>query len=120
FAIGITLYMIGSPLLEIAGIATIPSLIAIQVLSSFANNRKMEKRMEESSFIKSVSSIFDGYRVGAAFLGIIIILEIGAAARWIAYPFYPSEMYGNDLSWRFASLETALFHSMGQLSPALV
>ena len=58
-------------------------------------------------------------RVGVAFLLIIIVIESGALVRWITYPAFPAEMYG-DASWKFAGLESALFHSLSLLSPYLV
>ncbi|MGI0013319.1 MAG: hypothetical protein ACREBU_07755, partial [Nitrososphaera sp.] len=61
----------------------------------------------------------DYKRVAGAFLLIVIIIEVGALSRWIAYPAYPGEIQG-DPSWKFAKLESALFHSFGLLSPVFV
>src|SRR5207247_8088639 len=77
--------------------------------------RRSGQRNESSSPLERA----DIQRVVRAFLVVIIILEIGALARWTTYPLYPTEIYG-DPSWRFAELESALFHSLGLLSPFLV
>jgi len=115
FAVGIALYAINSDVLVVIGIATLPSLVAIISTSIIANRRTRGK--SETSI--SVSQRFDMRRVMAALLIIIIILEVGALTRWVSYPLYPTEIY-SDPSWRFAELESALFHSLALLSPFLV
>ena len=113
FAGGIALFVTGSDLLLAVGIATLPALVATLVTVTVA--RRSRQRNESSSPLERA----DIKRVIGAFLVIIVILEIGALARWTTYPLYPTEIYG-DPSWRFAELESALFHSLGLLSPFLV
>ena len=112
FAGGIALFVTGSDLLLGVGIATLPVLVA--TLGTVTVARRSRQRNESPPLERA-----DIQRVIGAFLIIIIILEIGALARWTTYPLYPTEIYG-DPSWRFAELESALFHSLGLLSPFLV
>ena len=113
FAGGIALFVTGSDLLRAVGIATLPALVA--TLATVTVARRSRQRNESTSPLQRA----DIKRLIGAFLVIIVILEIGALARWTTYPFYPTEIYG-DPSWRFAELESALFHSLGLLSPFLV
>ncbi|MGI0013429.1 MAG: hypothetical protein ACREBU_08330 [Nitrososphaera sp.] len=112
FAVAIAALVTGSQELIIGGLATLPVLTGILVLSALAS-RKARRPSVASRFL------VDGKSVAAAFLMIIIVVEIGALARWISYPAFPAELY-SDPSWRFAELESALFHSLGLLSPPLV
>src|SRR5206468_8506398 len=113
FVGGIALFVTGSDLLLAVGIATLPALVA--TLATVTVARRSRQRNESSSPLERA----DIQRVIGSFLVIIIILEIGALARWTTYPLYPTEIYG-DPSWKFAELESALFHSLGLLSPFLV
>ena len=115
FAAGIALYAASSGMLLAMGIATMPALAAIMTASIIAS-RRSEGKAEPSA---SLPQRLDMRRVMEALLIIIIILEVGALARWITYPLYPTEMY-SDPSWRFAELESALFHGLGLLSPFVV
>lgn len=112
FGVGIAFYVSGSIVLEVSGIATLPSLIVILVALRSADRRTGKASSSKADYI-------DVHRIVAAFLIIITILEIGAAVRWITYPFFPTVMYG-DPSWKFAELESALFHSLGLMSPLLI
>jgi hypothetical protein len=117
FAVGMVLYFSSPGILHAVGIATLPSLITSLVVVAIANRNSTTRGASRSS-IRTHFNI-DIYRVASAFLVIIIILEIGALARWISYPMFPTEIY-SDPSWSFAKLESALFHSLGLLSPFLV
>jgi hypothetical protein len=117
FAVGMVLYFSSPGILHAVGIATLPSLITSFVVVAIANRKSTAGGASKSS-VRTHFDI-DIYRVASAFLVIIIILEIGALARWITYPVFPTEIYG-DPSWSFAKLESALFHSLGLLSPFLV
>jgi hypothetical protein len=114
FAAGIALYAGGSDLLQAVGIATLPALAVLLAAVTIA--RKKSGRKNLSFFPLERADI---RKVIGSFLIIIIILEIGALARWISYPIYPTEIY-SDPSWSFAQLESSLFHSLGLLSPLLV
>ena len=117
FAAGIALYTASPSVIQLAGIATLPSLVALLAVTALANRNKAGAT-ESQSFRFSKDEL---YRVGSALLVIIIILEIGALGKWITHPFFPSEIYSEgDLSWRFAELESALFLSFGLMSPYLV
>jgi hypothetical protein len=113
FAAGTALYIAGSDVLLAIGIATLPVLVGSLIAIGFATKKKSEETG------RPVRLQPDAIRVAGALLLIIIILEIGAAARWVTYPFFPTEMYSGP-SWRFAQLESALFHSLGLLSPFLI
>jgi hypothetical protein len=117
FAAGIVLYLASPSILELAGIATLPSLVALLAVTALANRNKTVAT-ESQSFRFGKDEL---YRVGSALLVIIIILEVGALAKWMTHPFFPSEIYSEgDPSWRFAELESALFLSFGLMSPYLV
>jgi hypothetical protein len=119
FAAAVALYLAGlDVLLQAAGIAALPVVTTLIVAFTLAG-RKHERKINEPSFYHTARFQIDGTRVAGALLVIIIVLEIGAAARWIVHPFFPTEIYG-DPSWSFAKLESALFQSLGLLSPALV
>lgn len=115
FAAGIALSAAGSDLIQAVGIATLPALAVI--LAAVTITRKKDGRNNVVSYFPLERA--DIRKVIGSFLIIIIILEIGALARWISYPIYPTEIY-SDSSWRFAQLESSLFHSLGLLSPFLV
>jgi hypothetical protein len=104
----------GYEALVIVGLATVP-LVASVLLAATLSRREREKPPSLLTVLANVN----GSKVAAVLLGIIIIIEIGALARWISYPASDTEIYG-DPSWMLAELESALFHSFGLLSPVLV
>ncbi len=98
--------------LVIGALVILPAIGALLITAAVADRKDPpENRTQRLSF--------DGKRVAGAFLLIIIFIEAGALGRWIAYPATGGEIYG-DPSWKFAELESALFHSLGLLSPVLV
>jgi len=117
FAVGVTLYIAESTLLEAIGLTTLPFLAGLFLVAAIQKWKSNNHIGASTSLLQADN--FDIQRIISAFLIIIIILEIGALARWIAYPLFPSELY-IDPSWSFAQLESALFHSLGLLSPFLV
>jgi hypothetical protein len=112
FAAALGSYFFSQSQVVLGALAIMPAISALLIAGAIADRKKPMQ-----SGAKRLP--FDGKRVAAMFLGIVIIIEVGALARWIAYPFYPSELY-SDLSWKFAELESALFHSLGMLSPVFV
>jgi len=98
--------------LVLGALAIVPAIVALLITAANADRKR-------PLYGRSKRLPFDGKRVAAIFLGIVIIIEAGALAKWIAYPFIPGEIFG-DISWKFAELESALFHSLGLLSPVLV
>jgi|GEM_PF-2091067 len=119
FGAGIGTFLAGyEQILLIAGLATLPILAALLLASALSRNRRSLSATQQTKFSLSGFQL-DGKRVAVLFLTIIIILEIGALARWVAYPIFPSEMYG-DPSWKIAELESALFHVFGLLSPVIL
>jgi hypothetical protein len=129
FASAVATALTGSDWLRIAALAGTVPVVAGLVLYSSVRSRRLAvidnadpKTMGEplGRESKPVGIHLPSVgRVGLAFMLVIIAIEIGAIARWVTYPFMPTEMYG-DLSWKFAGLESALFHSFGLLSPYLV
>lgn len=105
-------------LLLVAGLVTLPLLSALLLFGVLTRNRRSLSTRPQTSYDLAGVQV-DGKRVLLLFLTIIIILEIGALVRWIAYPIFPSEMYG-DQSWKIAELESALFHVFGLLSPVML
>ncbi|MCI0564274.1 MAG: hypothetical protein MN733_37855, partial [Nitrososphaera sp.] len=114
FAGGIAAFVIESEVLVIAALATVPALAALAVVKHSAVSKNPGGRSKLSSIAFPEAS-----RVGLAILLVIAAIEAAALGRWITYPAFPTEMYG-DASWKFAGLESALFNTLGLLSPILV
>ncbi len=112
-AIGAFLFDLGQ--LAIAGLATLPVLAGLLLFSALRSHKTIGA--DRSVFLTTIRT--DGVKVAAAFLVIMIIMEVGALARWISYPIIPTEIY-RDSSWRIAELESGLFHTLGLLSPIFV
>lgn len=112
FGLSLAAYALNLHALVYGALAILPAVSLLLLAGAIADRRNPleggERRIP-----------FDGKRVAIAFLGIVIILEAGALARWIAYPATPGEMYG-DSSWHVAKLESALFHSFAILSPVML
>ena len=112
FAASLSAFFTGEKALIAGSLAILPTIVGLLLTAAVADRmrplRSGAKRLP-----------FEGKRVAAAFLVIVIIIEAAALARWIAYPIIPSEIY-SDVSWKFAELESALFHSLGLLSPVFV
>jgi hypothetical protein len=115
FAVAIASFVANVNQLVIAGLVSLPAATALLVAAGLT---KIRKRAAGNMTFKPQISV-DCSKFAAVFLGIIIIIEVGALARWISYPVYPTEIY-TDPSWRVAELESALFHSFGLLSPILL
>lgn len=99
---------------KIAALFTFPVLAAM-LGAAFLSNRRSGGNTRR--WISALS--MDARRVAVALLLVISILEVASLARWIAYPGFPDKIYGDE-SWRFAELESALFHSFGVLSPQIL
>lgn len=113
FGAAIGAFAVNSELLIIAGLMTIPVLVVLFGVRTISNR----KDMGASSLLARVR--VNSRKVATAFLAVIIVMEIGALARWIAYPFSNSQIYA-DISWKFAEIESGLFESLGLLSAFLV
>lgn len=119
FVAGIVSFVAGyEQELAIAGLVTVPFLAALFLAAEILRRRNTGQPSARPSVLAPLLNL-DGRVVAASFLAIIIIIEIGALARWISYPALPTEIY-SDPSWRLAELESALFHSMALLSPAFL
>jgi hypothetical protein len=97
----------------VLGLATVPLVAAL-----FAAKAVLKSRLDAQPNLLSKLEL-DGRRTALIFLIILTAIELGALARWISYPVHTSEIYG-DPSWRFAELESGLFHVFGLLSPVLL
>jgi hypothetical protein len=95
------------------GFATLPALLLVLVLSS--------SRLQGGSAPQVAQFVTEFPRKTAAlvYLGIVIAVEVGALGRWLSYPVFPTEIYGNQ-SWAVASLEAALFQVFDLLSPVIL
>ena len=112
FVAAISALFTASTSLILGALAILPAIIALLITAAVADRKKPLRT-------GAVRLPLDGKRVAAMFLGIVIIIEAGALARWISYPFIPGEIYA-DISWKFAELESALFHTLGLLSPVFL
>jgi hypothetical protein len=112
FAVASGAFLAGWSALIIGALAIVPAIGALLIMAAVADRQKpLENNVKRLPL--------DGKRVAGAFLFIIIVIEVGALARWIAYPATGGEIY-SDPTWRLAELESGLFHSLGLLSPLLV
>jgi hypothetical protein len=112
FAVAVAGYAGDRPELVIGALVIGPVITGLLAIAAMADRKDpLENRSQRLPF--------DGKRVAGAFLLIVIIIEAGAVGRWIAYPATGGEIY-SDPSWKLAELESALFHSLGLLSPVLV
>src|SRR5206468_1481758 len=108
----------------IAALTTVP-IVAALVLVNIGLRGKWGKAQESPPIDMQKHKKISGLelpgvrRVGVAFLLIIIVIETGALVRWVTYPAFPTEMY-SDASWKFARLESALYHTFGLLSPVMI
>jgi hypothetical protein len=116
FAAAVVAYQLSHISLVIGALAVLPAILALLAIAGISDKRDPISDKSKRIFARLP---FDGKRVGAAFLAIVIVIEAGALTRWVAYPLFPSELY-SDATWKFAELESALFHSFGLLSPILV
>lgn len=98
-----------------AAAATLPLLISLLAFSWIVSRRPhLIKGMISRVPIGSLT--IDMKKVGIYYAVIIISLEALALARWVLYPLYPAEIYG-DASWAAVKIEASLFHTFALLSP---
>ncbi|MEO9320261.1 MAG: hypothetical protein ABI361_06275 [Nitrososphaera sp.] len=120
-----------------AALATLPAILVLATLSwtkgkwndqrGIAPTEKLRQfgseNLRQYSGIRGQSAFCmrlpDARTVAIAFLLVMIVIEIGALARWLTYPIFPTEMY-SDPSWKFANIESALYHSFGLLSSFII
>ncbi len=101
-----------------AATATLPLLISFLGFLWIAGRRpRLIKGIV--SHIPVCSLTIDAKRVAIYYMAIIIALETLALARWILYPLYPTEIYG-DTSWAAVKVETSLFRTFALLSPVFI
>jgi hypothetical protein len=83
----------------------------IFLTNSFLKKQSLNKLLQ---FFKSYTHSLLTY-----FFILLIVIEIGSLLRWITYPIYPTQIYG-DWTWHFAKLQTQLFYTIGSFSPLLM
>jgi hypothetical protein len=111
FAVAVVGFVANASQLTYVGFATLPIVLALITLSA------ARRRKTSEGFLASVSD-FPRKTVALVYLVMVIIVEIGALVRWIAYPLVATEIY-SEPSWKFASLESSLFQAFDLLSPPL-
>jgi hypothetical protein len=118
FGLGVTALAIGSEILGIVGLITLP--LGVGIVVALQHGRRIDPQARQDSLSSDKTRVsFDWRQVGIAFLGIVIIIEGCALVRWITYPIFPTEIYG-DATWKFAEMESALFHTFNLLSPFML
>jgi hypothetical protein len=126
FVAGIIFYLTASyDVLKIIGAASVPSFVAFLISIHIGKRKSKEAGQTLFSLRASLFSTqvqVTAKRVIGAILISIILLETVAASRWAAALFLPvTDIYsGTDPFSHIARLESALFHSLGILSPILV
>lgn len=83
----------------VLGLATVPLLVVV-----FAVKAVLRSRVQDAPPNLLSKLELDGRRTALIFLIILTAIELGAFARWVSYPVFTTEIYG-DTSWRFAELE---------------